>query len=356
MQWSWFHVHQDVGDPTQLAAYCKPHFVGNIVCLAQTNAKWAAISGEQNIGYAVGVGAGLGMGAYDMGGGIAKALGNPSETLAGIKAIISDPAFRASVGDAMADEYAERVDRMATAYEDAGWDGSVTAGVEVGRLIFDVASVVEGAGGVAKLGVSAASKTGKVIGEIGEAIKSGALVEKASGWLGGSSDLLIKAGGVFGSDGKPLMSFDGLSNIQKGVVGEVLGGNLVDSLVGDAQRIGRLPEVGQNGIDDLLKVSRPDVDYVVVEYKFGSSTLGKTADGLQMSDDWLLGANTGTDRILQSTGSQIAADDVKLAMQAGRVEKWVVHTDPFGKVTIGVVGADGKLVVKQLSSVIGGGR
>lgn len=111
--------------------------------------------------------------------------------------------------------------------------------------------------------------------------------------------------------------------------------------------------MGQKGIDDLLKVDRPDVDYVVVEYKFGSSKLSSTNDGLQMADDWLLGTNTGTDRILQSVGSQAAADDVKLALQANRVEKWIVHTDPFGKVTVGIVGSDGKLIVKQSSMLIG---
>jgi hypothetical protein len=153
----------------------------NVACLTQVNAKWSAISGEQNIGYAVGVGAGLGVGAYDMGAGIIKAIGSPAETLAGVKAILNDPAFRASVGNALADEYAERVDRMATAYEDAGWDGSVTAGVEVGRLIFDVSGAVEAAGGVAKLGASVATKTGKVIGEVGEAIKSGALKSSSTG-------------------------------------------------------------------------------------------------------------------------------------------------------------------------------
>ncbi|EIL88415.1 hemagglutinin-related protein, partial [Rhodanobacter fulvus Jip2] len=327
----------------------------NVACLAQVNAKWSAISGEQNIGYAVGVGAGLGIGAYDMGTGIIKAIGSPAETLAGVKAILNDPAFRASVGDALADEYAERVDRMATAYEDAGWDGSVTAGVEVGRLIFDVAGAVEAAGGVAKLGVSVTTKAGKVIGEVGEAIKSGALVQKAADWAGTNYDFLIKAGGVFGTDGKPLMSFKGLTNAQKGVVGEVLGGTLADSLVADGQRIGRLPEVGQNGIDDLLKVNRSDVDYVVIEYKFGSSTLKQTADGLQMSDDWLLGTNTGRDRILQAVGERNAQSVVD-AMDAGRVEKWVVHTDPYGKVTIGVLGKDGKLMPKQISSLFGSSR
>lgn len=58
------------------------------------------------------------------------------------------------------------------------------------------------------------------------------------------------------------------------------------------EKIGRSPGIGQSGVDDLYKVDKPDVDYVVVEYKFGSSRLVNTTDGLQMSDGWLRGDNT----------------------------------------------------------------
>ncbi len=38
------------------------------------------------------------------------------------------------------------------------------------------------------------------------------------------------------------------------------------------------------------------------------------------------------------------ADSIDASMKAGRVEKWLVHTDPFGRVTVGVMGKDGKLI------------
>ncbi|WP_146126220.1 hypothetical protein [Burkholderia multivorans] len=103
----------------------------------------------------------------------------------------------------------------------------------------------------------------------------------------------------------------------------------------------------------MYKVNKPGVDYVIVEYKFGSSKLGKTADGLQMSDDWLSGVNTGTDRILKSVGNGAVADSVKDSLEAGRVEKWLVHTDPYGNVTAGILDKNGKYVIQPNSGVIG---
>lgn len=80
-----------------------------------------------------------------------------------------------------------------------------------------------------------------------------------------------------------------------------------------------------------------------VEYKFGTSTLKPTADGLQMSDTWLRGSATGYDRILESVG-RTEASAVDKAIQSGRVEKWLVHTDSYGNVTVGVLDKTGKLI------------
>lgn len=92
-------------------------------------------------------------------------------------------------------------------------------------------------------------------------------------------------------------------------------------------------------------IDKPGVDYLVVEYKFGSSKQGVTKDGLQGSDGWLTGANTNYSRILESVGNnQKVADEISDSLKAGRVEKWLVHTDPFGRVTAGVMGKDGKLI------------
>jgi hypothetical protein len=110
----------------------------------------------------------------------------------------------------------------------------------------------------------------------------------------------------------------------------------------DAEKLGRTQGIGENGIDDLYKVNRPDVDYVVVEYKFGTSKLGDTVDGKQMSDAWLSGATSGRNRILDSVGDRRLAADISSAMDSGRVEKWIVHTDPSGGTSIGVVDGSGK--------------
>jgi filamentous hemagglutinin len=220
------------------------------------------------------------------------------------------------------------------------WNGTPTSTVG-GQLIQNAFGVSPGA---AELMYGA-------LGAVGSAA-AGSSLALANTAADNNYNLLLKSGGVFAQDGTPLMNFNGLTKAQKGVVGEVLGGSYADNALGNAQRIGRVPGVGQNGIDDLLKVNRPDVDYVIVEYKFGSSSLKPTADGLQMSDGWLTGAKTGNDRILQSVG-RIEGPQVEKALNAGRVEKWIVYTDPYGKVTMGILGPNGKLIPQQSSSLIG---
>lgn len=139
----------------------------NPACIARINAKWEAISVKQDFGYAVGVGGGLGLGAYDAAKGLAEAVANPRQTIDGIKGLISDPSFRAAMGDVLMAEYSERLDRMANAYDTAGWDGSVAAGVEVGRLIMELGGAVQAIGGVSKIGVSAATKAGQLVTSVG---------------------------------------------------------------------------------------------------------------------------------------------------------------------------------------------
>lgn len=165
--------------------------------------------------------------------------------------------------------------------------------------------------------------------------------------------------GGLGPDGKALMDFSRLSSHQKGVVGELLGANTVQNVLPGATRLGRTGEIGSQGIDDLYKVTSANADYVIVEYKFGSSTLGRTADGLQMSDGWVLGTTSGRNRLLDSIGDTQVVDDVLAAFNKGRVEKWVVHTDPAGGTSVWIIDAAGKIVRADsnvASKVLGGKR
>lgn len=169
------------------------------------------------------------------------------------------------------------------------------------------------------------------------------------------ADMRIAAsvGGV-GTDGKALMDFSLLSKEQKGIVGELIGAETVQNALPNATRLARMGSVGSQGIDDLYKVASQTVDYVVVEYKFGQSPLRMTGDGLQMSDAWVM----GSDRILNAVGKNlIEAERVANAMKSGRVEKWVVHTDPAGGTSIWIVDASGKIAKADsaiVSRVIGG--
>jgi Possible hemagglutinin (DUF637) len=152
--------------------------------------------------------------------------------------------------------------------------------------------------------------------------------------------IAASAGGI-AADGKALMDFSQLSKAQKGVVGELLGADTVKIAMPGAQRLGRLGDVGSQGIDDLYKVTTANVDYVIVEYKFGTSPLGKTVDGVQMSDGWVAGG----ERVLNAVGGNPAqAASINKAIEAGRIEKWVVHTDPAGGTSIWIVDAAGKYI------------
>lgn len=119
-------------------------------------------------------------------------------------------------------------------------------------------------------------------------------------------------------------------------------------------KIGPAPEVGETGIDDLYKVNRPDVDYVVIEYKFvgdyqrtGSALLGRTADGRQGSESWILGSGR-----LEKSVSRELVPDIEEAIRNRRVEAWVVTTRPDGSTEIQVLDNVGKPKPVDLSKVL----
>jgi hypothetical protein len=165
---------------------------------------------------------------------------------------------------------------------------------------------------------------------------------------------LIRSGGVIDANGNAMLDMKSLTTAQKGVVGELFGPATVQKIVPDGQQIARIPAVGENGIDALYKVSRPDVDYVSIEYKFvgtdsktGAQVLGKTQDGLQGSQGWV----TGNGRIETAVGRG-HAPSVELAVRQGRLESWVVTTRPDGSTEIQVLDAFGKPKPIDTSKII----
>lgn len=308
--------------------------------------KWAYISTKQDVLTTAGIGKGLAESGWNDVKGIAEFLAHPIDGLNGLKQLISSPEAREQLGDQLYGELTAKIDRMSRAINVGGDANAEQLGRDLGGLLWQVGTVVTGAGAAAR-GVTKLASVGVRLGTD--------MVETLSG--AAKFDRLLANGGLFAADGKPLMDFRNLTNAQKSVIGEMLGGERVKQLLPAGEKIGRSPGIGETGIDDLFKVNKPGVDYVVVEYKFGSSKLGRTADGLQMSDDWLRGANTNYDRILESVSNNTkVADAVASSLDAGRVEKWLVHTDPFGTVTVGVLDRSGKLVInpQQFSNIFTG--
>lgn len=84
-------------------------------------------------------------------------------------------------------------------------------------------------------------------------------------------------------------------------MGELFGESTVKQIVPDGKKLARMPGVGETGMGrPVQEVSRPDVDYVVIDYKFvgtegktGAQALGNTADGRQGSLGWITGWEAG---------------------------------------------------------------
>lgn len=208
--------------------------------------------------------------------------------------------------------------------------------------------------------VAAAQTTSALVGAVGVgrvATKGGELVADAAGNAAkkldnvsgkalddAAEEALRKARGAYGPDGKPLMDFSQLTGDQKRVVGELLGGDTAKGILPNAEQLARAQGTGTNGIDELYKVSSPDVDYVHIEYKFvgdpkktGASRLKNTDDGLQGSESWMQGSN----RLENAVGRE-TAQDINRAIDAGRIESWVITVRPNGATEVQVLNAAGK--------------
>ncbi|MGI2030383.1 hypothetical protein, partial [Endozoicomonas acroporae] len=114
------------------------------LCRTKTRIAWALVDTKQDIGILIGVGGGIGLSAYEAAEALAIAVLNPVDTYNGLKAVLNDPAVREQLGNDVIASYEERLSRLSQAREDAGWNGSITNGVEGGRLALEIVTAVQG--------------------------------------------------------------------------------------------------------------------------------------------------------------------------------------------------------------------
>ncbi|MBV1789259.1 hemagglutinin repeat-containing protein [Marinobacterium sp. D7] len=207
-------------------------------------------------------------------------------------------------------------------------------------------------------GVGVSTKVGSVLtGKLNDL--AGAAKQKLASNISSKIDqlamsALIDSGGIIDKTGTPLLDLRVLTREQKGILGDLFGAETVKRIVPEGQKLARVPGVGETGIDDLYKVNRADVDYVVIEYKFvgtdsktGAQSLGRTKDGRQGSDSWTLGSG----RIEKAVGEKNATAIYK-AIDNNRVETWVVTTRADGATEIQVLDALGVAKEIDTSSIL----
>ena len=102
------------------------------------------------------------------------------------------------------------------------------------------------------------------------------------------------------------------------------------------------------GVDGIYRREGADgqTEYVVGEAKYGSSDLGSTLDGRQMSQSWLNGDVTGIDRLgnamRQADGSTY--DAFMDAQARGDVDSALLKIDSAGDVTVRALDGDGYVI------------
>ncbi|WP_369900854.1 T7SS effector LXG polymorphic toxin [Bacillus manliponensis] len=101
------------------------------------------------------------------------------------------------------------------------------------------------------------------------------------------------------------------------------------------------------GIDGLYENTNAEskIKYVIDEAKFGSSQLGKTKDGTQMSNDWLTGTKTEKSRILKAVdGDEKLARKITGALKKDQVERVLSKVDSSGNVKTYRIDAKGDII------------
>jgi len=123
----------------------------------------------------------------------------------------------------------------------------------------------------------------------------------------------------------------GLTNLQKGNYGEMKMDDLFESQGYERISTDRVTDLNQathQGIDGVYYNPDGHPPYIIEEAKYGSSKLGSTLDGKQMSDNWI------DKRLVDAVGEEMA-DDIILEMMLNpdNVQKQLVNISTDGNVT-----------------------
>lgn len=93
----------------------------------------------------------------------------------------------------------------------------------------------------------------------------------------------------------------------------------------------------KHGIDGIYENTTPPPSYVIDEAKYGTSQLGSTKSGKQMSDSWV------NDRLESQVGED-KAREIQKAMSKGNVDKVISRIDEKGNVITNKLNSAGEII------------
>lgn len=140
---------------------------GNLGCQLQTNAKWFAVSGKQDLLTAGGVWKGLNEAAVIDAAGLVRFASDPVAGLKGLQALVEDPRVRAALGDQIVASLKTRIASMDNALTVGGDVNAEQFGRDLGNLVWQTVSVVTAAKGAVGASVT--------LGRVGLDVTAGAL-------------------------------------------------------------------------------------------------------------------------------------------------------------------------------------
>ncbi|EJF96282.1 hypothetical protein MEI_01520, partial [Bartonella vinsonii subsp. arupensis Pm136co] len=169
-------------------------------CRRDVEEKWLEIDDQQDVFFSVGVVAGAPAELYETAQGFWQMMRHPIETLEALKELVTS----GNVTETIKQSYLERINYLEEEYQRAGISGSFHAGLELGKLLTEAASLVAGGAGIAKGGIKLIGKlTEKTLAKF--AVKAEKTVAKAgsevSQTLGKMSDEVV-ATQYFGQERK----------------------------------------------------------------------------------------------------------------------------------------------------------
>ena len=207
---------------------------------------------------------------------------------------------------------------VASAVADAARQGDMRA---LGSAVTDAALLADGAASAAK-GLATGAR--RAAGAAGKAIdKSKAALAKAA--KTGNSETTNDAVARCGKQNDVASRQSKQTSTQKAAFGEKTAHDKM--LQRQMEPLGSTDGVyqpGKTGLDGVYKNHSPPPEYVITEVKYGTSKLGWTKDGKQMSNDWL------TDRRLMDKVGEENAVAIRDAINSGNVEKRLINVREDG--------------------------